>query len=143
MSSFSAKKLDIRELPFTFVEKMFANHAKVESFKKMGLGIGGYALHYYDLFCLADRPEVLHMLQSNEYEEIKKDYDTISSAHFEASSVPPQDMKFQKSDALFPPKHLDSALEAEFEKQCKILCFGESPTWKQVQQRFKEIQMLL
>lgn len=34
----------------TFVEKMFAIHAKVEAFKKTGIGIGGYARHYYDLF---------------------------------------------------------------------------------------------
>src|SRR5665213_2352415 len=34
------------------------------------------ARHFYDLFCLADRPEVLAMLQSSdEYEAIKADYD--------------------------------------------------------------------
>ena len=42
-------------------------HAKVEALKKEGKEIGGYARHYYDLFCLADRPEVLAMLQSAEY----------------------------------------------------------------------------
>ena len=47
----------------TFVEKMFAIHAKVEAFKKEGKEIGGYARHYYDLFCLAERPEVLAMLR--------------------------------------------------------------------------------
>lgn len=136
---------DMRLLHFrrTFVEKMFAIHAKVESFKKTGLGIGGYARHYYDLFCLAQRPEVLQMLQSGEYEEIKKDYDGISREHFEASYVPPPEMSFQKSDAFFPSAHLDHALKAEFEKQCRILCFGAHPTWKQVRQRFKEMQELL
>ncbi len=127
----------------TFVEKMFTIHAKVESFKKTGLGIGGYARHYYDLYCLAQRSEVLQMLQSKEYEEIKKDYDSISREYFDAGYVPPLDMNFQKSDALFPSIHLESALGIEFEKQCRILCFGEYPTWKQVQQRFKEIQKLL
>ena len=62
----------------TFVEKMFAIHAKVEAFKKAGKAIGGYARHYYDLFCLAERPEVLAMLRSDEYAVIKADYDRIS-----------------------------------------------------------------
>lgn len=127
----------------TFVEKMFAIHSKVESFKKTGLGIGGYARHYYDLFCLAKRAEVLKMLRSSEYEDIKKNYDKVSREHFNADYAPPQDMNFQKSDALFPPSHLESVLGIEFEKQCRILCFGEFPTWKQVQQCFKEIRELL
>jgi hypothetical protein len=55
----------------TFVEKMFAIHAKVEAFKKRGQEIGGYARHYYDLYCLAERPEVLAMLRSEEYAAIK------------------------------------------------------------------------
>jgi predicted nucleotidyltransferase component of viral defense system len=127
----------------TFVEKMFAIHAKVESFKKTGLGIGGYARHYYDLFCLAKRAEVLQMLQSNEYHEIKDDYDRISREHFNAGYIPPQDMSFRNSEALFPPLHLESSLGSEFDKQCRLLCFGEYPTWEQVQQSFKEMREFL
>ena len=52
-------------------------------------------------------------------------------------------MDFQKSDALFPPHPLASILGQEFEKQCRILCFGEYPTWKQVQECFKEIKGFL
>ena len=52
-------------------------------------------------------------------------------------------MNFQKSDALFPPAHLVSVLGQEFEKQCRILCFGEYPTWNQVQHCFKELKNLL
>ena len=40
----------------TFVEKMFAIHGKVDAYQKTGRAIGGYARHYYDLFCLAERP---------------------------------------------------------------------------------------
>lgn len=39
----------------TFVEKMFAIHAKVELFKRDGRPLGSYARHYYDLYCLAGR----------------------------------------------------------------------------------------
>ena len=127
----------------TFVEKLFAIHSKVEKFKQTGIGIGGYARHYYDLYCLAERQEVLAMLRSNEYETIKIDYDRVSRKHFEADYVAPPDMNFAKSEAIFPKGNIEKALAAEFEKQCRILCFGEFPTWSQVQQRFIDIQDLL
>jgi len=122
-----------------FLEKLFAIHSKVEKFKQTGIEIGGYARHYYDLFCLAEREEVLAMLRSNEYEIIKIDYDRVSRKHFEADYVAPPDMIFAKSEAIFPKGTVEIALAAEFEKQCRILCFGEFPTWCQVQQRFMRI----
>ena len=138
--SFEMRLLHFRR---TFVEKLFAIHSKVEKFKQTGIGIGGYARHYYDLFCLAERQEVLEMLRSNEYEAIKVDYDRVSRKHFNVDYVAPPDMNFAKSEALFPRGDLGTALAAEFEKQCQVLCFGEFPTWRQVQQRFMEIHDLL
>lgn len=122
---------------------MFAIHAKVEAFKKAGKEIGGYARHYYDLFCLANRPEVLAMLQSEEYGTIKVDYDRISKLHFEKSYVAPSDMSFAKSDALFPPAGLRAVLAIEFEKQCRVLCFGPFPRWEEVQACLEGIRQLL
>jgi hypothetical protein len=127
----------------TFVEKMFAIHAKVEAFKQAGKPIGGYARHYYDLFCLAERPEVMAMLQSDEYGVIKADYDRISRAHFEKSYVPPPDMSFAKSDALFPSAELRAMLAVEFAKQCRVLCFGLFPSWDDVQSRLEGLRRLL
>jgi hypothetical protein len=127
----------------TFVEKMFAIHAKVNAFKNTGQPIGGYARHYYDLFCLAHRPEVLAMLRSPEYAAIKDDYDRISVKHFPKSYVPPPDMSFAKSDALFPAAELRAAIARDFEAQCRILCFGPAPTWEEVEARFADIQSLL
>jgi hypothetical protein len=127
----------------TFVEKMFAIHAKVEAFKKEGRDIGGYARHYYDLHCLAEWPEVLAMLRSEEYSAIKADYDRISREYFEKSYVPPPDMTFAKSDALFPSPELAKAIAAGFEAQCRVLCFGPSPTWDEVQARLAAIRELL
>jgi len=108
----------------TFVEKMFAIHAKIEAFKKVGQPIGGYTRHYYDLFCLVQRPEVLAMIRSDEYAAIKADYDRISTAHFPKSYVPPPEMSFAKSDALFPPADLRAVIATGFEAQCRVLCFG-------------------
>jgi hypothetical protein len=127
----------------TFVEKMFAIHAKVEAFKLTGQPIGGYARHYYDLFCLVQRPEVLAMLSSDEYAAIKADYDRISTEHFPKSYVPPPGMSFAKSDALFPSANLRAAIAAGFEAQCRVLCFGPYPTWDEVQAHLDGIRGLL
>jgi len=126
-----------------FVEKMFAIHAKVDAFKRAGIPIGGYARHYYDLYCLAGTPEVQAMLASVEYAEIKADYDRISTEHFPKSYVPPPDMTFSKSDALFPPDSLAAALSAEYESQCRVLCFGTFPSWDDVQGRLDAVRALL
>jgi Nucleotidyl transferase AbiEii toxin, Type IV TA system len=136
---------EIRLLHFrrTFVEKMFAIHAKVEAFKKGGKEIGGYARHYYDLFCLAERPEVVAMLRSEEYAAIRADYDRISREHFAKSYVAPPDMSFAKSDALFPPADLREVIAAGFVTQCRVLCFGPFPSWDNVQARLEEIRGLL
>lgn len=138
--SFEMRLLHFRR---TFVEKLFAIHSKVEKFKQNGIGIGGYARHYYDLFCLAERQEVLEMLSTSEYETIKIDYERVSRKHFEVDYVAPPDMSFAKSEALFPTGNLERSLATEFEKQCRILCFGEFPTWPQVQKRFMDIHDLL
>lgn len=127
----------------TFVEKMFAIHAKVETFKARQKSIGAYARHYYDLFRLAGRPEVLAMLNSKEYGDIKADYDRVSTEHFPRSYVPPPDLSFAKSDALFPPAALRAVLVAEFEEQCRVLCFGPIPTWDELQGRLDAIRNLL
>jgi len=127
----------------TFVEKMFAIHAKVEAFKTTGQAIGGYARHYYDLFCLADRPEVLAMLRSGEYAAIKADYDRISREHFAKSYVPPPGMSFAESNALFPSAELREIIVNTFEAQCRVLCFGPYPGWDEVQARFGTIRSLL
>lgn len=135
--SFEMRLLHFRR---TFVEKMFAIHAKVEAFKQTGKPIGGYARHYYDLFCLAERPEVLAMLKSDEYGTIKADYDRVSTQHFPKSYVPPPDMSFAKSDAMFPPAELRAVLGSEFEAQCRVLCFGPFPDWDHVQASFEGIR---
>jgi hypothetical protein len=127
----------------TFVEKLFAIHAKVEAFKQGGPPIGGYARHYYDLFRLAACPEVLAMVRADEYAAIKADYDRISTRHFPKSYVPPPAMSFAQSDALFPAPELREIIARTFEAQCGVLCFGPVPTWDQVQARLEHIRDLL
>jgi hypothetical protein len=139
-SSFPMRLLHFRR---TFVEKMFAIHSKVEILKRDGRALGTYARHYYDLFQLASRPEILQMLQSAEYGEIKQDYDRISLTHFPGSYFYPDQMSFANSDAFFATGDLSAAIGREYEGQCEILCFGSHPSWEIVQARFMELRNLL
>lgn len=134
---FSMRLLHFRR---TFVEKLFAIHAKVEMFKRTGRPIGSYARHYYDLSQLATRPEVIEMLASKEYAAIKADYDAISREHFDQSYVPPDNMRFATSEALFPPDALSRVLGADYEVQCRQLCFGPYLTWPDVLDRFRDLR---
>jgi hypothetical protein len=127
----------------TFVEKLFAIHAKVELLKRDGRPVGAYARHYYDLFELSERAEVREMLRSTEYAAIKTDYDTISRTHFEASYFAPPDMSFVGSDALFPSEALGRTLGAEYDLQCRQLCLGPYPPWPDVLARFAELRDVL
>ncbi|WP_437203369.1 nucleotidyl transferase AbiEii/AbiGii toxin family protein [Planctomicrobium sp. SH664] len=127
----------------TFVEKLFTIHGKVQLFKQHGQRIGSYARHYYDLFQLSQLPEVLAMLQSDEYAEIKADYDTISREFFDRGYFPPEGMSFRDSNALFPDETLEAELGPEFESQCRVLCYGPLPSWAELRKRFDEIRDLL
>jgi predicted nucleotidyltransferase component of viral defense system len=138
--SFPMRLLHFRR---TFVEKMFAIHSKVELLKSEGQALGTYARHYYDLFQLAAQPEVQAMLRSPEYNAIKADYDQISRAHFPRSYFHPDDMRFAKSDALFPPANLGDIISAEYDAQCRMLCYGPYPSWAEVQARLLELRDLL
>lgn len=137
---FSLRLLHFRR---TFVEKMFAVHSKIEQLKRYNRPLGTYARHYYDLFQLSQHPEVEVMLRSKEYAEIKTDYDRISRAYFSQSYFFPEEMSFANSDALFPSERLSAIISPEYEYQCKMLCYGSYPSWRQVQERFLKIKKLL
>lgn len=127
----------------TFVEKLFAIHAKVEILKREGRSVGSHARHYYDLYQLAARTEVRDMLDSPEYAAIKEDYDQISRAHFERDYAFPRDMRFALSDALFPDGKLETSLARDYEQQCRLLCFGPIPGWNEVRARFDALRGVL
>jgi hypothetical protein len=112
----------------TFVEKMFAIHSKVQLLKRDGQPLGTYARHYYDLFQLAAQAEVVAMLKSAEYPSIKADYDQISLAN---------------SDALFPPLELAASIKTEYDRQCKMLCYGPYPSWEEIQARLQGLRNIL
>ena len=122
---------------------MFAIHSKIELLKRDGIPLGTYARHYYDLYQLGSQGEVLTMLRSDEYAAIKADYDRISRAHFDRSYFPPEGMRFATSDALFPSADLEPTLSAEYEAQCRTLCYGLFPSWADVRARLQELREVL
>lgn len=137
---FSMRLLHFRR---TFVEKMFAFHKKVELFKKDGTPVGGHARHYYDLYQLAGQEEVRQMLKTDEYEQIKEDYDRISREYFPKHYFHPDKMRFANSDAIFPAGELATTLGEQYRQQCELLCYGSFPGWTVVQARFDELKKLL
>ncbi len=136
-SPFSLPLLHFRR---TFVEKLFAIHAKVEIFKETGEPIGGYARHYYDLWCLAQQPEVRAMLRSSEYADIKADYECVSLEAFPRGYRCPTDMSFANSDALFPSSDIASALSSAYTRQCQVLCYDHYPSWDGFLAAFRELR---
>lgn len=127
----------------TFVEKLFAIHGKVERLKEDGAPLGRDVRHYADLYVLASRPEVTAMLASDEYEEIKVDYDEKSRTFFPRSYRPPPGLRFMTSDALFPSDELRAAIEPDYEEECRRLFFRRHPSFAEVLERFAGIRALL
>jgi len=127
----------------TFVEKLFAIHAKIELYLRDGQPIGTYARHYYDLYQLSGRPEVLDMLRSDEYAQIKEDYEQVSRLHYPQGYFRPEGMSFANSRALFPEEQLAADLGVNYQEQCEVLCFGAFPSWDEVLARFGELRQLL
>ena len=127
----------------TFVEKLFTIHSKVIRMLEDDTPVARDARHYADLHALASRPEVLAMLQSDEYREICNDYDTLSSRWFPRSHRPPAGLSFRESPALFPPSKLREHLAADYATQCALLFPGDFPSFVDVLGSFERLRQWL
>jgi Nucleotidyl transferase AbiEii toxin, Type IV TA system len=139
-SSFPMQLLHFRR---TFVEKLFSIHSHVTEYQINGKPINTYARHYYDLFCLAQQPEVMAMLDSSEYQEIKEDVEKISQEHFTFLHYTPVNLSFEESPALFPLDELRMVIETAYQKQCSNLCYGQYPSWGEVSDTFERLRSKL
>lgn len=83
------------------------------------------------------------MLDSEEYELIRLDYDEKSRAYYPNSYRPPEDLRFAASDALFPPAELRAQIEPDYEDECRRLFFRPHPPFGEVLDRLAEIRNLL
>jgi hypothetical protein len=136
-SSFPMQLLHFRR---TFIEKLFSIHSHVTEYQLSGKPIATYTRHYYDLFYLVQQPEVLRMLDSEEYQEIKKDIEKIGREHFTSSHHSPPDLSFANSQALYPTGELQTVIAREYRQQCRNLCYGTYPTWEEVANAFDRLR---
>ena len=136
-ASFSMNLLHFRR---TFVEKLFAIHAKVRQYQREEASLGTATRHYYDLFCLAQTPEVQQMLGSGEYSDIKQDCALLSQQEFPQQYDPPENLAFCNSIALFPIGDLRQEIAKEYQQQCENLCYGNYPTWEAIEACFSELR---
>lgn len=127
----------------TFVEKLFAIHKCVELLSRDAKPLGPHARHYYDLHALAGRDEVVSMLRSEEYLEIRADYRRVSLRHFPDHYFEPPDFRFRESRAIFPSPDLSRVLARAYDEQCRVLCYGPYPTWDAVLSRFESLREIL
>ena len=130
-------EMDLIHFRRTFVEKLFTIHGKVERLKADGHRLGRDARHYADLFVLGGTPEVLSMIESEEYAQIRADYDEKSKQFFPKSYRPPDGLRFHKSDALFLPGDLRKIVEEDYYKDCRPLFRDEPPAFELVVQRLR------
>lgn len=127
----------------TFIEKLFAIHGKVERLKTEGHPLGRDARHYADIHVLAGTPEVNAMLASDEYADIRADYDAKSREYFPKTYRPPADLSFAASDALFPTAELRALIEPDYERECQRLFHRPHPPFGDVLQRLESLRNLL
>jgi len=124
----------------TFVEKIFAIHNYIQEYQSKGKSFNKYTRHYYDLYQLAQKVEVQELLNNVEFGEIMQDYDRVSSEYFPTSHFPPENLNFSNSPALFPTGDLRKTISKAYTEQCKLLCYGNYPSWDEVEQCFLSIR---
>ena len=83
------------------------------------------------------------MLESDEYEQIRRDYDDLSSKWYPKSHRPPDDLRFNESAALFPAGNLRDALATDYREQCELLFPGDYVSFDQAVGTFEQIRELL
>lgn len=130
----------LMEFKRTFVEKLFCIHSKVEQSQRNGEPIGADARHYYDLFYLAKKPEVIAMLKSNEYSNIKQDCHEISKRYYSKTYFSPENLSFSQSKAIFPTNDLRKQISNDYKQQCQTLCYSTPPSWSEVEECFEELR---
>lgn len=83
------------------------------------------------------------MLHSEEYEEIKRDYDERSQCFFPRTYRPPEGLSFRNSEALLLPEPLRAQVNHDYEAECARLFPGPYPSLNDVVDKLEGIRELL
>lgn len=127
----------------TFVEKLFVVHSLVERLASEGRPLGRDARHYIDLYVLAGEDEVQAMLSSPDYQAIKEDYERVSLRFFKKGYRRPPGLSFAGSAGVFPAAEVRGQIAADYDEQCRTLCYGAYPSFDEIVGRFEEIRDVL
>ena len=115
-------------------------HSLVERLASEGRPLGRDARHYIDLYALAGEDEVQAMLRSPECQAIKEDYERVSLKFFKKGYRRPSGLSFADSAGVFPAAEVRAQIVADYDEQCRILCYGTYPSFDEIVGRFEEIR---
>lgn len=135
--TFDMKLLHFRR---TFIEKLFAIHGYVQDWRETGNFADPMVRHYADLYLLSEREEVIDMLESDEADQIKRNYDEKSRKAKRKNYRPPEELNFKDSPALFPDEETSRFLEPKYVYQCDQLFNSRYPKFGVVLNRFKTLR---
>ena len=83
------------------------------------------------------------ILRSQEYQQITEDYEALSLQFFKKRYVRPSDLSFAQSPGVFPSESLRARIVADYDEQCRTLCYGAYPSFDDVVGRFETLRELL
>lgn len=83
------------------------------------------------------------MLGSPEYQAIKEDYERVSLKFFKKGYKRPPGLSFAPSAGVFPVAEVRAQIVADYDEQCRTLCYGAYPSFDEIVGRFEEIRDLL
>lgn len=113
--------VDCLDFKRTFVEKLFTIYAAFENdFAK------GKLRHYYDLYMLTEREDVVEFIGSDEFQEIFEDVRRFSEISFPSQVCPPNRL-YSEWPALNPNENNRAIMKADYRSN-RDLFFTEPPT---------------
>ena len=84
----------------------------------------------------------LTLLNTEEYNNIKQDCCNIGQQHFNNYQLP-EKLSFSNSIAIFPAGEIRQSIAKEYSQQCRNLCYGDYPTWEEIESCFEQLRNLL
>lgn len=124
--------VDCLDFKRTFVEKLFTIYAAFE--KDLAKG---KMRHYYDLYMLTEREDVLEFIGSDDFRKIFEDVRAFSELSFPGQVCPPNS-SYSDWPALYPNENNRAAMNADYRSN-RDLFFTEPPTLDAILERLQAV----